>query len=374
MSVSRILMTTDTVGGVWNYSLGLCEALAAHGVVVHLSTLGPPAAESQLQKAQALKNVVLHESDYRLEWMDDPWEDIAKAGKWLLHLEDTVGPDLVHLNGYVHASLPWAAPVCVVAHSCVASWWQAVRQESIPAEWACYRLAVARGLRMADEVIAPTAAMLQSLQSNYGDLPNGSVVPNGVSEKAFRPKNKQPIIFSAGRLWDAGKNIQSLVESGAELEWPIVIAGEGSLDRRGNVSLLGRLPQEKVAEWMAVASIYCLPARYEPFGLSVLEAALSGCALVLGDIPSLNELWKGAAVFVAPEDLDGLRLTLCRLIEDQLAREQLARLSLQRAKEFTVERMAKAYLGIYERAVGRSRRRTADTQREPLTIAQEIPE
>ncbi len=32
-----------------------------------------------------------------------------------------------------------------------------------------------------------------------------------------------------------------------------------------------------------------LPARYEPFGLSVLEAALSGCALVLGDIPSLRE-------------------------------------------------------------------------------------
>ena len=44
---------------------------------------------------------------------------------------------------------------------------------------------------------------------------------------------------------------------------------------------------------MARASIYALPARYEPFGLSILEAALSGAALVLGDIPSLREVWGG---------------------------------------------------------------------------------
>lgn len=61
------------------------------------------------------------------------------------------------------------------------------------------------------------------------------------------------------------------------------------------------------------------------------------------------------------------------LIEHQLAREQLARLSLQRARKFTVERMAKAYLGIYERAVERSRGRTADSQHEPLHVGPKDP-
>ena len=47
------------------------------------------------------------------------------------------------------------------------------------------------------------------------------------------------------------------------------------------------LSGEDIRPWFARAGIYALPAVYEPFGLSVLEAALSGCALVLGDIPSL---------------------------------------------------------------------------------------
>ena len=58
--------------------------------------------------------------------------------------------------------------------------------------------------------------------------------------------------------------------------------------------LLGSLSPRALAAWLARAAIYCLPARYEPFGLSVLEAALSGCALVLGDIPSLREIWDDA--------------------------------------------------------------------------------
>jgi glycogen synthase len=56
------------------------------------------------------------------------------------------------------------------------------------------------------------------------------------------------------------------------------------------------------ADWYARASIYALPARYEPFGLSALEAALSGCALILGDIPSLREVWLEAAPYVSPDD------------------------------------------------------------------------
>ncbi|MEB3829625.1 glycosyltransferase [Phormidium sp. CCY1219] len=58
---------------------------------------------------------------------------------------------------------------------------------------------------------------------------------------------------------------------------------------------------EELSHWYARAAIYAFPARYEPFGLSVLEAALSGCALVLGDIPRLREMWGDAAVFANPD-------------------------------------------------------------------------
>ena len=90
----------------------------------------------------------------------------------------------------------------------------------------------------------------------------------------------------------------------------------GTRSAPDHVRLLGCLAPAQVAEHLARAAIYCLPARYEPFGLSALEAGMSGCALVLGDIPSLREVWGDAALFVPPDDPDALRVALCRLIEN----------------------------------------------------------
>jgi glycosyltransferase involved in cell wall biosynthesis len=98
---------------------------------------------------------------------------------------------------------------------------------------------------------------------------------------------------------------------------------------------------------MARASIYAMPARYEPFGLSILEAGLSGCALVLGDIPSLREHWDGAAAFVAPDDRGALRRAIGRLIDSPARRAELGRRARERGHEFTVGRMVDAYQRLY---------------------------
>ena len=101
------------------------------------------------------------------------------------------------------------------------------------------------------------------------------------------------------------------------------------------------------------AAIYALPARYEPFGLSVLEAALSGCALVLGDIPSLRESWADVALFVDPEDSLALSATINHLIEDAYLRKRLGVAARLRAQSFTQERMAEEYLSAYRAVAGR---------------------
>jgi glycosyltransferase involved in cell wall biosynthesis len=98
---------------------------------------------------------------------------------------------------------------------------------------------------------------------------------------------------------------------------------------------------------MGRAGIYALPARYEPFGLSVLEAALAGCALVLGDIPSLREVWGESALYVAPDDHDALAHGLQRLIEDEALRERCAAAARARALTYTPQRMAAGYMEVY---------------------------
>jgi glycosyltransferase involved in cell wall biosynthesis len=98
------------------------------------------------------------------------------------------------------------------------------------------------------------------------------------------------------------------------------------------------------------AGIYALPARYEPFGLSVLEAAMAGCALVLGDIPSLRENWSGAAVFVPPNDVVGLATALQRLTADAELRTRLSTAARDRASRFSIDEMTRAYLECYSDA------------------------
>src|SRR5690606_18672524 len=141
----------------------------------------------------------------------------------------------------------------------------------------------------------------------------------------------------------------------AALPWPVYIAGEtrhpdgGSRVVRGpNIHLLGNLTPSGVAWWLARAAIYALPARYEPFGLSALEAALAGCALVLGDIPSLREVWGDAALYVPPDQPDELGRALRRLIDDPDQRAVLARRAHARALTYTPAAMGRAYLTAYQ--------------------------
>src|SRR5262249_57908814 len=160
----------DTIGGVWSYALELAQALSDGGVEVALATMGD--APSPHQRAQARRNcnLQLFESAYKLEWMQNPWTDVQRAGDWLLALENDLNPDVIHLNGYAHGHLPWKAPHLIAGHSCVLSWWRAVKGEDAPPEWDRYRRSVTRGLRMADFVVAPSRAMLNDLNLHYGPL------------------------------------------------------------------------------------------------------------------------------------------------------------------------------------------------------------
>jgi glycosyltransferase involved in cell wall biosynthesis len=342
---AKILMTADAVGGVWTYALELARGLAPHGVEFTIATMGPRPTAAQQRQAAQLPNVSLRESDYRLEWMDAPWREVDAAGEWLRALAAELAPDLIHLNGYSHAALRWPAPVLVVAHSCVLSWWRAVKNEPAPNDWNEYRERVAVGLRAADFVVAPSGSMLATLAQNYGSFPRRGVIPNGRDERHFWIGKKEPLIFAAGRFWDEAKNLAALQEAAAVVDWPLRIAGsEGAA---GDLVRLGFLSAEEVAGWLARASIFCLPARYEPFGLSALEAAFSGCALVLGDIASLREIWQDAALFVDPNDPAAIAATLQSLIRDRAQRAELALRARERARQFRLKKMADRYLSLY---------------------------
>ncbi|HET9940571.1 MAG TPA: glycosyltransferase [Candidatus Eisenbacteria bacterium] len=346
----RILMTADTSVDVWTFAMELATTVAQNGSQVDLALLGDPATPAQRTEADAVPRLHLHEGGYPLEVETD------QAGEWLMDLERRLSPDIVHLNGYVHGALPWRAPVVMTGHACALSWWEAVHGPPLPATLDPYADEVRRGLRAAHVVAVPTRAMRDSVLRLYGERVSVRVIPNGrtIAEPPVIPKRHR--VLFVGDLRDPSKNAAAMDRVAARLSWPVVVAGEtrsrnGEPIRFKNARALGRMDRASLARAYAGAAIFALPALYEPFGYGALEAALSGCALVLGDIPTLREIWGEDACYVPPRDDQALLQTLRWLIEDRHVRRDYARRAKARAVEFTPERTAASYRDAYRMAL-----------------------
>lgn len=356
----RVLMTGDAVGGVWQYALDLASGLSGGGSKILLAVMGSAPSADQRAAAAEVPGLHLVSAPYRLEWMEDAGADVEAAGIWLLTLARRFKPSVIHLNGYTHASLAWNCPVVVAAHSCVRTWWRAVHAADPPPAWEEYADGVARGLAAADAVVAPTAAFLAMLEEAYGRVEGASVVHNGRAATGAVPRSlKEPLILSAGRLWDEAKNVSCLDAAAAGLPWPVGVAGAaerpdgGFCEGFAHLRPLGSLSDKELRSWCNRAAIFVSTALYEPFGLAVLEAAQSGCALVLSDISTLRELWDGVAVFVPPGDPLALHQALAGLIADQGRVSALAEAAALRSRRYTPERMLEGTLNAYAGAAGR---------------------
>ena len=353
----HVLMTADAVGGVWTYAQTLVDALAPRGVRFTVAVTGPPPSTACARRLLAHAHLTLAHRPYRLEWMPEADLDVARTGGWLLGLAARVQPDIVHVNGYAHAGLPFGVPAIVVAHSCVCSWFTAVKEMSAPVEWRPYRARVAAGLQAAAAVVVPTRTMRAALEREHG-YPDALIVPNGLPPRRRTTLRlaKSPLVLAAGRLWDEAKGLAILDAAAHGSPWPVYAAGDlqrpdGTLDAPRHMHALGALEPDAMQGWMDRASVFAHPARYEPFGLAPLEAARAGCALVLGDIPSLREIWGDAAVYADPTSAFQLREAIAALAGDAARRERLARAAARRAAEFTSERMGRQYDALYRQLV-----------------------
>jgi hypothetical protein len=185
---TRIMMTTDTVGGVWVFSANLARALGAANFRVLVVTLGPKPTATQRAMISECPGLSLMETDLALEWQDPAGSDLGHARAVLAEIADGFAPHLVHLNGFREATFDWKVPTVVVAHSCVNSW-AAACGETEPFsgdEWKIYSAAVGAGLRNADAWVAPTAMFRDQLMEQYALRAKGHVIWNG--QECFRDR------------------------------------------------------------------------------------------------------------------------------------------------------------------------------------------
>lgn len=362
----KVLMTVDSVGGVWTYALELMRGLPQVEFVV--LSMGAPLREEQAQEIGELSNVDLVATGWKLEWMDRPWTDVEQSGRWLRTAAESVRPDVVHLNGFSHAAIGFPAPTLVVAHSDVFSWWRAVHGTTPGAEWNDYHRRVEQGLRAADRVVAPTRSMLVQLHREYDFTTESLVIFNGdATPLVTRRQRRDKRVLAAGRMWDEAKNLKGLIAAAGRIEGELRIAGEGAEKSPAHVHMLGRIPRRELQQEMIAASVFASPALYEPFGLTVLEAARSGCALVLSDIAPFRELWDDAASFVDPRDPTMLGDRINELLGDEVRCRALARAAQERSIRYSVESFVGGYERLYSELAASGR---PDQDVEPNAIAQ----
>jgi glycosyltransferase involved in cell wall biosynthesis len=357
----HILVTTDTVGGVWSYTRELVSGLVTRGVRVTLVSFGGVPSRARRSWLAGLSGVQYYPTSFRLEWMQDSEVDISESCAYLLRVIAECKPDLLHLGQYCFGSLDVPMPKVVVAHSDVLSWWREVRGEHPRDAWTeCYRGIVARGLAGATVVAAPSRWMMDTIEDLYGTQRLPRVIYNGCTPALFHsPVEKQGIAVSAGRLWDEGKQM-SLILQLRSSPFPIHLAGALSLtnvlpdfsvvasNKAAHVNYEGELGEVEVRELMSRAAIYIAPSKYEPFGLSPLEAALSRCVLVVNDIPSFREIWGNTALYFRKDDANSLGEVLEQLQADPKLCHEYAGRALQRALErYTTEQMVDEYLRLY---------------------------
>ena len=356
----RILVTADTLGGVWTYARELVTGLAHRGVQVTLVSFGDIPSAAQTRWLDALPQVDFRPTAFKLEWMQDSEADMEASSQYLRQVIEESRPDLLHFSQFYYGALRCDVPRIVVAHSDVVSWWSAVHQHA-PAESAWlrwYRESVARGLACATAVVAPSRWMLEQAEHHYGKPQQGMVIYNGRTPTLFNPHvSKEDTIITVGRLWDSGKNAGLLLRD--EMPAPVRIVGadrhpefQGSAfagqEIGNNVHFGPQQDEKQLAQLFSRAAIYAATSRYEPFGLAPVEAALSRCAIVASDIPPFRELWDGAAVFFRSDDAADLRSALQHLVRDSGLRQRYANLAYNHARaRFSATRMIDQYLELY---------------------------
>jgi glycogen synthase len=369
----RVVITADAVGGVGDHAVSLARHLAEDGCSVLLLVLGPRPLDASALPA----GLPVEWRECRLEWMPGGLEEVAAAGRWIEAHAVAFAADVVHLNQLAYAPFVTSAPTVVVVHSDVYSWWSETLGSTPPPAWNAYGRAVSAGLAAAHRVVSPTAYQAALVARHYRRYPdrvvhNGSDAPPVSEAAASQPRTG---VLTAGRAWDPAKGMRvldlalvRLAEEEGHAPHAVMHGDtEGPAGERFEpVRLLaaGRLPREALLERMRSSRLYVAASRYEPFGLAPLEAALSGCPLLLSDIGSFRELWKGAATFFPAGDPEALAAALRAAADDVPLLERRAAVALERARaRFGAERMLRDYIGIYSELIPRGgRRRTRETR------------
>jgi glycosyltransferase involved in cell wall biosynthesis len=188
-------------------------------------------------------------------------------------------------------------------------------------------------VRRADAVIAVSDYLRRELEAKLpAARSKTTVIDCGVDLERFRHRDPEPLrqelgwqgegpfYLCVGTL-DERKNVVCLADAFARLgRGTLAFVGDGPLRERlagrPGVLLAGRVPHDRVPDWIAAADVLCQPSLVEPFGQTVLEALATERPVVATQIGGPPELvTPETGVLVDPGSVDSIRAGLEAALE-----------------------------------------------------------
>jgi glycosyltransferase involved in cell wall biosynthesis len=233
---------------------------------------------------------------------------------------------------------------------------------------------------IADRVVALTALEAESVHRAYrtgkdklGVIGWGASIDERYGQAAEKdnpqlrdePESRPLTILCVGRVgshkgqrWLLDTYLQARIHFKRSVRLVLVGRDEGGVNEietviaqyhlEGEVTVIGEVTDNELAEWYAEADLFTLFSRYEAFGLVYLEAMAHGTPVLTHDVGANREVLLQGAMVVPRFDRDNAAGELARLVNDDAARRELGHQALQYAlAEFTWPAVAEKYLEVY---------------------------
>ncbi len=202
-------------------------------------------------------------------------------------------------------------------------------------------------------------------KENYCD--KIKVIPNGIHPENFNPKKKEKKVLVVTRLFER-KGVQYIIDAMRDIKnYELVICGDGPYLKKlehkisklnvTNIHLLGYISHERLKYEYETSSIFVFTSTAESFGIVLLEAMSSGCAIITTNNSGCSEVVDDAALLVRPKKSSNIKEALIKLINNDQLRNELGATARKRVEEnFTWKIIAKQYLSVYEDIIIKGRR------------------
>jgi len=121
------------------------------------------------------------------------------------------------------------------------------------------------------------------------------------------------------------------------------------LDIEDRVTFAGYIEDDQLADYYRMADVFALSSRYEPFGMTAVEAMACGTPTVITTEGGLWEqvVWGLEAVYANPFDPPAFGHAICAVLQNPRVAGQLARYGSQKARaRFTWTGIAQQILNI----------------------------